>query len=1494
LGLFGALLLSPQALNAQLRVKHHPNGVSITHLRYHSNALPTFTPQQFFQNVLQLNGNHELWLKDTLQLNSSVYRLTYRQFFNRLEVVNSQLLLIYSRDKLLSYSGFYLPLSASFNTEASLPVWEAEATYRHYYAIDDREEIRFDVQKVIMLNPDSAAWSNRLALLCYKVTPVRGYEGNTLYLDAHNGQIYYDHELTQAANFNTYYYGAQSLPNLYRNSPYNNSCFYNHRWMLHTDADARWKFLVTDTLRFPLDGYDDCSAFYDNDNNWDEPTHVNYAQDAYWGVYNSFDYFANKFGHYGLNGIGHAEEGIKFAVLIDVDNHKQISGLHDNALFYRRGVDNDTWEDGRGTRVKVYPDYLILVGRPLYYEPFASIDIMAHELTHGINENLTELQVGIGVEGEAIEEGLADIWAAVIEHEYAPTANQQDMWTIGELPMRHGNTYLRNMAVPNDPNAQVQMLNMHGDTIWRFALTENSAQTKYKLSGVLSHWFYLLVQGDGCIVEGMAIDKAAKLVFSTLQLHGSTVISGLESYRNFADATAFTMHEFLENSNNYYGLYDSNYTEMDYGKVIYAWSRVGITDLYEYLQGAGTGQIFCPGEVSNTQTWSGTMFASHDVTVNAGAHLTITGTVHFTSGNELIVKPGGRLTVNGGTLTNNCDDKMWGGIRVLGHSNMPQNDFSQNGQSRLHISNGATIEHAVCAIRNFGLLDNGNINYRSTGARISAIDAHFIDNAQMISFAPYTNAGYVATSFKNCEFKILPTYDFDHLLDFNFVSLHGIKNIYFYGCDFALPSEFNAVVPWVNAISGFNAHFEVRAINLNPLCFNCNNYDRSTFSGFETAISVHYSGAAGIANIAIDKSDFNNVNNGVFLHAYPTFSVSNSNFVLGNGRRPLNSSMLTGIAAELTPVFDLYENSFDGRLNKTTGIHIINSLTNNSYTYKNSFNNMTIGQHFSGFNRIPEGLSHPDEGLRYFCNVNTGNGQYDVLVDSAFMDLGGLSFIEIGNPFISINIYSNEQISNYEQGVAYHQYPGYTGNDNIGGASSGNVFSEQVVYHIADEVSSQKYSASPIISEQPTRTIGNVGYYVEAPSSCPSRNSGEIWYDHIDPLVLQQILPDGQIDPTDNNALSRIYTYLKNDYNTLNYHYKRLMDGGNTEALIENVQEWEEDVWKVRQELLQKAPFVSEEVLYEEAKDDILPQALRLEVCLANPDATKDPEFIKFLQYEKANPMPAYMINIIKSSWNEKTLRTVMEEEMSKLASNRDFFFNHMLLNMMKDSTLNPNVLRTKLLDRGSLNDYFFVAETYLSEGEYDNAFRTIYDYTQLNPGLSEITVTEIENYQEYLSWLENLEQSGKNIYQLDDYDIQNLVDYVHNSIGRGRVLAHNILCGLYEVCIEDIPERKLTMQGQGNENANRLQNTVKSAVIVLPNPAKEYASFIWDFGSSSINNYELRIRGVDGKSLINQQLSGAQGQWVWDTRSMPGGVYLYEVTVNGLQMANGKVVVVK
>ncbi|MEZ4829111.1 MAG: T9SS type A sorting domain-containing protein [Bacteroidia bacterium] len=94
--------------------------------------------------------------------------------------------------------------------------------------------------------------------------------------------------------------------------------------------------------------------------------------------------------------------------------------------------------------------------------------------------------------------------------------------------------------------------------------------------------------------------------------------------------------------------------------------------------------------------------------------------------------------------------------------------------------------------------------------------------------------------------------------------------------------------------------------------------------------------------------------------------------------------------------------------------------------------------------------------------------------------------------------------------------------------------------------------------------------------------------------------------------------------------------------------------------------------------------------------------------------------------------------------------------------------------------------------------------------------------------------------------------------------------------------------------NARDLIRSEYYKLKVYPNPAGQYATFEWDLihleGEAS-----LRIWDTYGREVARQTVSTQEGQWLWDTREMPDGIYLYELRTEAQEvLAQGKIVVQK
>ncbi|MCF8366301.1 MAG: hypothetical protein K9H16_11000, partial [Bacteroidales bacterium] len=104
-----------------------------------------------------------------------------------------------------------------------------------------------------------------------------------------------------------------------------------------------------------------------------------------------------------------------------------------------------------------------------------------------------------------------------------------------------------------------------------------------------------------------------------------------------------------------------------------------------------------PLSINSDTTWNSPITMDRNLIINSGKTLTINsqGIIHLPTDAKIIVKPGGKLVLNGGTLSNGCNG-LWQGIEVWGN---PEATQIPANQGWLSISNGGTIENAEVAVR---------------------------------------------------------------------------------------------------------------------------------------------------------------------------------------------------------------------------------------------------------------------------------------------------------------------------------------------------------------------------------------------------------------------------------------------------------------------------------------------------------------------------------------------------------------------------------------------------------------------------------------------------------------------------------------------------------------------------------------------------------------------------------------------------------------------------
>jgi hypothetical protein len=366
------------------------------------------------------------------------------------------------------------------------------------------------------------------------------------------------------------------------------------------------------------------------------------------------------------------------------------------------------------------------------------------------------------------------------------------------------------------------------------------------------------------------------------------------------------------------------------------------------------------------------------------------------------------------------------------------------------------------------------------------------------------------------------------------------------------------------------------------------------------------------------------------------------------------------------------------------------------------------------------------------------------------------------------------------------------------------------------------------------------------------------------------------------------------NYGNLKYNYNQLIDAGNTPELIRLIQdEWSEDIWNLRTELLGQSPFLSQEAILSVAEDNLLPPALLLEICIANPDATKDEGFLEKLRCCIPNPLPEYMINLIRAGWNQRTLRTEMEEQLSAFKTYRDEYQNYKTEILLSDTIYNYTDIINHLDSRGSFSDYLSMAEIAMSQDDYIRASQYLDILENNHSALSDEEYLEVGNFRDYIAIRESIFINNRTIYDLDSNQIVVLEAFAYSSNYRGSILARNILCFLYDICIEDVPDRPKILSVGGHATPGYSTTPYIASIQVLPNPADSYVSFIWDMKS-----YEkpamLYIYDQMGKVVITKEIRNSQGQWIWDLKNSSSGVYVYTLKSDQLILYSGKVIVNK
>ncbi|MDJ1134396.1 M4 family metallopeptidase [Streptomyces iconiensis] len=279
------------------------------------------------------------------------------------------------------------------------------------------------------------------------------------------------------------------------------------------------------------------TLFTDADDIWGDGTPAN-AQtagvDAHYGAALTWDYYKNVHGRSGIRG-----DGVGASTRVHYGNN-YVNAFWQDSCFCM------TYGDGAGNQ-----------------KPLTSIDVAAHEMTHGVTSATARL-IYSGESG-GLNEATSDIFAAAVEFN-ANNPNDPGDYLVGEkIDIRGNGTPLRYMDKPSKDGQSKDN--------WYAGI--GNIDVHYS-SGVANHFFYLLSEGSGVKeingvrydsptydnlpVSGIGIKDAEKIWFKALS-------EKMTSNTNYAAARTAT----LSAASDLFGQTSAQYTA-----VANAWAAVNV------------------------------------------------------------------------------------------------------------------------------------------------------------------------------------------------------------------------------------------------------------------------------------------------------------------------------------------------------------------------------------------------------------------------------------------------------------------------------------------------------------------------------------------------------------------------------------------------------------------------------------------------------------------------------------------------------------------------------------------------------------------------------------------------------------------------------------------------------------------------------------------------------------------------------------------------------
>ena len=353
--------------------------------------------------------------------------------------------------------------------------------------------------------------------LCYKVDQYisNPISRSSIYVDAISGNIIETIEQIHSTDADltgdAYYEGNVPIPGHHNDNNY----------VLSSQVEN----IHTYSLQNSTD-YNNAKEVTSTDDHIDEDP---IAVQAHYGAFKTHQFYKEKFNRSSYDNLGSP-----------LNSYVHYGSNYANAFWDGYKM---TYGDGNGTSIG----------------PLVSIDIVGHEISHGVVQYSADLLYKY--EAGALNESFADIFGEAIEHY---TRGHND-WLIGKEIFTNGGA-VRSMKDPNSLNDP----DTHWGQFWYAGGADHGGV--HTNSGVQNFWYYLISEGGSGIndhgqsysIEALGIEKSTEIAYRNLTTY-------LHTYSNYYDARTGSIQAAID-------LYGEDSQEVI--SVTNAWYAVGVGPAY--------------------------------------------------------------------------------------------------------------------------------------------------------------------------------------------------------------------------------------------------------------------------------------------------------------------------------------------------------------------------------------------------------------------------------------------------------------------------------------------------------------------------------------------------------------------------------------------------------------------------------------------------------------------------------------------------------------------------------------------------------------------------------------------------------------------------------------------------------------------------------------------------------------------------------------------------